>query len=314
MWMKGEGLLSEIFSSPLRTTHFCNKLTSRGSYGLNIRTMETPTAGTEEEFTRRERHNILHAINRHGNYKNYYSFRTDSVPDGRLTALSSDVVSSAGERDILFYCKDKIILDLGCNAGKITREVLEFGGATKAIGIDIDEVLIQQALDLGIELKDDPNKIEFIVGDFMEMAYFTNTSIAQPDVILLLSITKWLHLNHGDLGLINLFQALFELLPSDGILVIEPQEWLNYKTAVKKNKDLRPVFKTLAMRPNFDVELKGVGFDLVEIIEREEGGEFARGQSVYRTTLIELRNPHRFLSSTLCVEKTLIKDLQSGRL
>ena len=63
------------------------------------------------------------------------------------------------------------------------------------------------------------------------------------DVILLLSITKWLHLHHGDAGLRRLFQRLANALPEGGMLIIEPQEQANYKAAVKKNKDLRPMFK-----------------------------------------------------------------------
>lgn len=221
-----------------------------------------------EGLTTRERYNHLHAMTRHGNYHNYYSFRTASSPDERLTA------AKAGGNNVLSYCKDKTILDLGCNAGKLSREVIDYGGAKKAIGVDIDAILIQQAVDLGVELKDDPNKITFIVGDFMKTDYFTEpeTRIAQPSVILLLSITKWLHLNHGDVGLQTLFQSLFQLLPHGGILVVEPQEWENYKAAVKKNKELRTVFKTLKMKPGFEPELKEVGFSQVETIEREEGG------------------------------------------
>lgn len=63
------------------------------------------------------------------------------------------------------------------------------------------------------------------------------------DVILLLSITKWLHLHHGDVGLRKLFKRLANALPTGGLLVVEPQERDNYRAAVKKNKDLRPMFK-----------------------------------------------------------------------
>lgn len=95
------------------------------------------------------------------------------------------------------------------------------------------------------------------------------------------SITKWLHLHHGDAGLLRLFQSLFDFLPSSGTLVVEPQEWENYKKAVGKNKLLRPVFRSLEMRPDFEEELTGVGFRLVEKIEREEGG-FSRPLMVWR--------------------------------
>jgi predicted RNA methylase len=39
----------------------------------------------------------------------------------------------------------KTVLDLGCNAGKLTLEVLNYLGATRARGVDIDAHLISQA-------------------------------------------------------------------------------------------------------------------------------------------------------------------------
>lgn len=64
-------------------------------------------------------------------------------------------------------------------------------------------------------------------------------------------------------------------------MIIEPQEWENYKKAVNKNRNLKPVFKGLEMRPPFLNELKGVGFQLVVEIERVEGG-FSRPLLVWR--------------------------------
>lgn len=106
-------------------------------------------------------------------------------------------------------------------------------------GIDIDEYLITQAKEISqkeLAGKDELGRIEFECVDFMtEDGYFENIT-QQFDTILLLSITKWLHLNHGDEGLKNLFESLFNCLPSGGTLVVEPQEWENYVKAVKKNK------------------------------------------------------------------------------
>ena len=65
---------------------------------------------------------------------------------------------------------------------------------------------------------------------------------------------------------------LFKMLPSGGTLVVEPQEWQNYKRAVSKNTSLRPTFKGLKLKPNFESELTGIGFMLFAVIDREEGG------------------------------------------
>jgi 7SK snRNA methylphosphate capping enzyme len=44
-----------------------------------------------------------------------------------------------------------------------------------------------------------------------------------------LSVTKWVHLNWGDDGLITLFSKIWRLLQPGGIFVMEPQPWKSYE-------------------------------------------------------------------------------------
>ncbi|SCV72440.1 BQ2448_3977 [Microbotryum intermedium] len=242
-------------------------------------TTTNPTSEPAKELSNTARDRLSHRLTPFGNYHQYYSHRAQVTPDARLSLLPRSLFS------------DRRILDLGCNAGKLTLESLTHLGAKKAIGIDLDPILIEQARSAEVEnRRQSPDKeglnVEWRCQDFMASDYTFGKN--EADTILLLSITKWLHLNHGDAALRNLFKALYEALPSGadgdglgGVLVVEPQEKKNYQSAARKNKDLKPMFKTLEMWPPFIQELENVGFQLEDTIEREEGG-FSRPLMVWR--------------------------------
>ncbi|GAA5860357.1 hypothetical protein JCM3774_000390 [Rhodotorula dairenensis] len=247
-------------------------------------TAATPTTATATA-TQRNRQNHRETWP-YGNYRSYYSFRpasTGAAPDadtldGRLALLDSALFS------------DRTLLDIGTNAGKVAIDAVRHLGAKRAIGVDIDPLLIDDAnenaklVDAGLEGSLGKGRLAFFAGDVMREGWFDverEPRLAGIDTVTLFSITKWLHLHNGDAGMRRLFSSLHAFLPAGGVLVVEPQEWDNYRRAVKKNRDLRETFRSLEMRPPFDAELRQVGFVLETQIEREEGG-FSRPLLVWR--------------------------------
>lgn len=87
------------------------------------------------------------------------------------------------------------------------------------------------------------------------------------DVILALSVIKWLHLEHGDNGLHTFFDNCHQALRHNGHLVIEVQAYDSYKKAVRSNKapHLKSNLENLRVKPeDFDSILEKKGLRLVE--------------------------------------------------
>jgi 7SK snRNA methylphosphate capping enzyme len=175
-----------------------------------------------------------------GNYVNYYAKRLPEEPDPRLQHL---------ERQWFF---DKDVLDIGCNEGVVTLSVAVRFQPRSVIGVDLDGHLIAQAqrnLKAFCHKRSTPqvqlieqmgqvkrqgyrelSQVEFRQENVME----NFNQYAELDCVMCLSVSKWIHLHHGDTGLKQLFQQVYEMLKPGGIFILEPQPWPSYKK--RKNK------------------------------------------------------------------------------
>jgi len=87
------------------------------------------------------------------------------------------------------------------------------------------------------------------------------------DLVSAFSVTKWIHLNHGDAGLRAFFANVFESLRPGGRFVYEPQPWKSYR----KRKDASPATakhfsEILVKPPAFPALLEELGFETVVLL------------------------------------------------
>jgi hypothetical protein len=114
----------------------------------------------------------------------------------------------------------------------------------------------------------------------------TQTKPQAYDVILCMSVIKWIHINTGDNGVRKVFRKFWEELKEGGYLVLEPQPWSSYQPK-KLSAQGKENYKKLELRPEeFGEMLKGLGFELVAEgkPEKSVGGFSARVVFTYRKT------------------------------
>ncbi|KAI3384009.1 hypothetical protein SNEBB_009298 [Seison nebaliae] len=168
----------------------------------------------------------------HGNYLNYYKKRGNDKnnyeEDERLKFLNGN------------FFRGKHWLDIGCNDGTFTFQILVNFLPDSTLAIDIDEILVKIAIS---NLRKKSKKYLEKSMDNRLNESFRNCIIVQKDimddnlmerkfdVITLFSVSKWIHLNHGDDGILKLFKIIYDHLNPQGIFIFEPQ---NYSTYAKR--------------------------------------------------------------------------------
>lgn len=205
----------------------------------------------------------------YGNYNRYYGYRNSkNFQDVRLEIF----------QDYSNLFKNKDLLDIGCNEGLLTLAVAKMFKLKSLTGVDIDTHLIGKARKNFRSQKETLEEdtfpesvlfksvINFSFNLFLYKQIFfyfyfqadyilsneTLLSIEEPkfDVILCLSVTKWVHLNNGDIGIKLLFKRIFKQLRPGGCLILETQNFKSYSKRKKLTPQITENYKKIIFKPN----------------------------------------------------------------
>ncbi|KAL9875580.1 bicoid-interacting protein 3 isoform 1-T1 [Glossina fuscipes fuscipes] len=89
-------------------------------------------------------------------------------------------------------------------------------------------------------------KTNYVLNDESQLA----NDVQQYDLILCLSVTKWIHLNFGDNGLKLAFKRMFNQLRPGGKLILEAQNWASYKRKKHLTAKILNNYNSIELFPN----------------------------------------------------------------
>ncbi|CAJ1050306.1 LOW QUALITY PROTEIN: pre-miRNA 5'-monophosphate methyltransferase [Xyrichtys novacula] len=213
----------------------------------------------------------------YGNFINYYTF---NPPENRLSLIPVTLLQDLGYRD---GQRDTLILDVGCNSGDLSVALYKHlvpepvcteesqKGKVHLLGFDLDEQLIQRAQ----QANPLPNNISFIPLDVTQdtqqlQDYLKQHSSSHFHLCVCLAVTMWVHLNHGDDGLLLLLSRLASISQH---LLLEVQPWKCYRNAARRLRKLGRSdfdhFKTLKIKGDVETHVR-------EHLEKNCGMEFVQ--------------------------------------
>ncbi|KAM3936151.1 RNA 5'-monophosphate methyltransferase [Leptodactylus fuscus] len=201
----------------------------------------------------------------YGNFPNYYSFhppetRISLLPPGLLLEL---LHRHGGLQDTV------LALDVGCNTGELSVALYNYLMQTEGgpeilkhvyfMCCDIDPDLITRAQ----TANPCPDAITFSTLDITDASslgtlhsFLDRFGQSSFHIGFCMSITMWIHLNHGDNGLVEFLNRLKSLCD---YVLIEPQPWKCYRSAARRLRKLGRQdfdhFHTLSIRGDMAKEI-----------------------------------------------------------
>ncbi|KAG0304191.1 hypothetical protein BGZ97_001584 [Linnemannia gamsii] len=121
-----------------------------------------------------------------------------------------------------------------------------------------------------------PHNIELRVSDWvMESDEVEDTEKEQNkwDVIIGFSLTKWIHLHHGDEGLKQFFHKVYRNLSHGGVFLVEPQDYATYGKRSKITSEMKKTYNGIKFRPDEfrDYLINEVGFRESQHLGQSDG-------------------------------------------
>lgn len=128
------------------------------------------------------------------------------------------------------FCLQELTIELR----KFLQDNLTVNTDINLLGIDLDPILIQRARENNFNQSITFECLDFVLSqnrnDIIKN-YLTKFDRNKFDVIFCFSITMWIHLNHGDEGLVKFLE---DICSYTQMLVIEPQPWKCYRNASRR--------------------------------------------------------------------------------
>ncbi|EPZ34104.1 Bicoid-interacting 3 domain-containing protein [Rozella allomycis CSF55] len=93
-----------------------------------------------------------------------------------------------------------------------------------------------------------------------------------------LSLTKWIHLNWGDRGIIELFKRVYNCLNPNGHFILEAQPFSSYQSKARITQLTKDIYRSIQFKPEqFKEYLLSNGFRLIKTIQVPEGSLQTKG-------------------------------------
>lgn len=121
---------------------------------------------------------------------------------------------------------------------------------------------------------DFPNNVLFKTANYVPENDLSLEMIKpEYDVILALSVTKWVQLNWGDAGLKRFFKRIFRHLVQGGVFILEPQPFVSYKKKRNLTPEIAENYKNINFMPEKFVDYllgEEVGFESYQVVANPE--------------------------------------------